>query len=477
MSRSVALRHAGVMAALFLASCASTPATKSGGGGGAGGVHYKVGSPYVVNGIRYVPSVDYDYDRIGVASWYGPGFHGEYTANGERYNQEDMTAAHTTLPLPSLVEVTNLENGRKAVVRVNDRGPFVDDRIIDLSHAAAKSLGIDKKGTAKVRVKVLADESRMYAAGQDPLSERKYAVARTQERDAAPATSVRRPSNGPIPGTVFAAARPPVQTVQAVEPVTSAPLSSPTQSGLRPDEMGDMSGNSYSVTPTAPTPLQAPSQAPFAAPAPSYRSGYGQPYGSAPTPGDAPTTISRAPAGSYTAPIQSAPVQAAPLQAPVAAAPVGSGTVQRKETMVWTTGPAGQPLAPDAPASMPASAVPPVAAGGGGRTASPAMGGGTEIPVVPRRAPAAAAPAAATSPVAGGDVYIQVGAFSSQGNAQALVQQLSGYGHAEMSQMQTQAGATLWRVRLGPYRSGPSTDALLDEIRYQGHSGAKLVKP
>ena len=117
--------------------------------------HQKVGSAYTVAGQRFVPQRDDDYDVVGIASWYGPTFHGRPTANGEVFNQNAMTAAHTTLPIPSIAEVTNLENGRQVVVRINDRGPFVDDRLIDLSRAAADQLGYRSNGLARVRVRYL----------------------------------------------------------------------------------------------------------------------------------------------------------------------------------------------------------------------------------------------------------------------------------------------------------------------------------
>ncbi len=121
---------------------------------------YKVGEPYQIEGAWYVPREDFNYDETGIASWYGPNFHGRLTANGEVFDQESLTAAHPTLPLPSLVRVTNLENGRSVVVRVNDRGPFVRGRIIDMSRRSARLLGFQGKGTAKVRVSVLAEDSR-----------------------------------------------------------------------------------------------------------------------------------------------------------------------------------------------------------------------------------------------------------------------------------------------------------------------------
>lgn len=110
------------------------------------------GPPYQVNGRWYVPAHEPNYNEVGIASWYGPTFHGKAAASGEVFDETAMTAAHPTLPIPSMVRVTNLENGRTVIVRVNDRGPFVDDRIIDLSKAAGAALEMHAKGTAKVRV-------------------------------------------------------------------------------------------------------------------------------------------------------------------------------------------------------------------------------------------------------------------------------------------------------------------------------------
>lgn len=123
----------------------------------------KIGKPYKINGVTYYPMESADgYSEVGIASWYGPGFHGKLTANGEKYNQKAMTAAHKTLPLPTLVKVENLENGKSVVVRVNDRGPYSKGRIIDLTEVAAKRLGMIDKGTAKVRVSVLSEDPDCY---------------------------------------------------------------------------------------------------------------------------------------------------------------------------------------------------------------------------------------------------------------------------------------------------------------------------
>ncbi|HTY66704.1 MAG TPA: septal ring lytic transglycosylase RlpA family protein [Alphaproteobacteria bacterium] len=126
---------------------------------------YKVGEPYQINGVWYHPAEDYNYDETGIASYYGGeqtgvNFHGRLTANGEVYDMNSLTAAHRTLPMPCLVRVTNLENGRAIVVRVNDRGPYARGRIIDMSRRAAQLLGFEGVGTARVRVQILAQESR-----------------------------------------------------------------------------------------------------------------------------------------------------------------------------------------------------------------------------------------------------------------------------------------------------------------------------
>ena len=135
---------------------------------------FKIGQPYQVKGVWYTPEPDYAYDRTGIASWYGQQFQGRYTANGEIYDLNDLSAAHKTLPLPCIVEVTNLSNGRALRLRVNDRGPFADGRIIDVSRRAAQLLGFAGAGTAEVRVRVLRNESVAAAeqvireSGQNP---------------------------------------------------------------------------------------------------------------------------------------------------------------------------------------------------------------------------------------------------------------------------------------------------------------------
>jgi rare lipoprotein A len=175
---------------LLLAGCASAP------GGGRG--IYTVGSPYEINGKWYYPVVDYNYDRIGIASWYGADFAGKYTANGETYDMNQLTAAHATLPLPSIVQVVNLQNGRSLQLRVNDRGPFVDGRLIDVSRRSAQLLGFETQGTAPVRVKIMkaesiaAAEAAMRNSGQILVAQA-AGVAPTAPAGAAPMPSAAAP--------------------------------------------------------------------------------------------------------------------------------------------------------------------------------------------------------------------------------------------------------------------------------------------
>ncbi len=135
---------------------------------------YKVGASYSVAGQKYTPEANYKYDVVGIASWYGNDFHGNLTANGEIFDKNQLTAAHTTLPMPSFVEIENLENHRKLVLRVNDRGPFSKDRVIDVSQKAAEILGFKDKGTAKVRVKILANISQEVAENLMEVQVKKY---------------------------------------------------------------------------------------------------------------------------------------------------------------------------------------------------------------------------------------------------------------------------------------------------------------
>jgi rare lipoprotein A len=240
-------------AGLVLSGCAQTsrPPVKVGtapadsAGRGKGG--YKVGNPYQIDGAWYYPAEDLSYEETGIASWYGEQFHAKDTANGEVFDLNALTAAHRTLPMPSIVQVTNLDNGRVLQLRVNDRGPFARGRIIDVSRRAAQLLGFEQNGTAKVRVKIMPEESIQVASiarrNGDPdkafAEAPKAAPRETVVAEAlAPASGVRaappRPVIAPRTAPAPAAAPAVLQLASATEPpplpekVTVVPVK-PTQ--------------------------------------------------------------------------------------------------------------------------------------------------------------------------------------------------------------------------------------------------------
>jgi peptidoglycan lytic transglycosylase len=154
-----------------------------------GGGIYKVGNPYQIAGNWFYPREDENYDETGIASWYGRDFHGRRTANGEIYDMDALTAAHPTLPLPIYARVINLQNNREIVVRINDRGPYASDRIIDLSKMSAEALGFSEQGTTRVRVTYLG---RAPLDGDDSWETRLYERTRGQPNSLA---------NVDLPGT------------------------------------------------------------------------------------------------------------------------------------------------------------------------------------------------------------------------------------------------------------------------------------
>ena len=160
-----------------------------------GGGVFKLGSPYKVAGRWYVPREEPDYDRGGIASWYGDDFHGRKTANGEIFDKGALTAAHPTLPLPCYAYVTNVDNGRTILVRVNDRGPYVSDRLIDLSHASARALGYENQGRARVRVRYAG---RAPLNGDDRRERQFLAEQRWNTGRDWPAVAAYRPPQAPI---------------------------------------------------------------------------------------------------------------------------------------------------------------------------------------------------------------------------------------------------------------------------------------
>jgi len=271
-----------LLAGASLAACA-TPRYPSHVGGpqagapapGQGG--YKVGAPYQVAGVWYVPKEDPNYDKTGVASWYGDEFHQKATANGETFDMNAVSAAHTTLPLPSMVEVTNLDNGKTLTVRVNDRGPFVGNRLIDLSREAARQLGYDRAGLANVRVRyvgpapLLGPDAGVRYASSKPLPTRLAANTVTAPPRAAMAYARPDPvlastsaatapplSANPIAEAPLTPARPPVAvTTQRLAPLIGAEISSaPIGSPLPPVATAPAPTSQVLATATTTSPLR-----------------------------------------------------------------------------------------------------------------------------------------------------------------------------------------------------------------------------
>lgn len=182
---------------------------------------YRVGNPYQIGGTWYYPREQPDYDETGIASWYGPGFYGNLTADGELFTSQDLTGAHRTLPMPVNVRITNLENGQSLVVRVNDRGPFAKGRIIDVSERAAKLLGFYQQGVAKVRVQYVAradlpgGQPQPFGAGTPTIVQNAV--------PAVPTGAVETETLAAIPGTNQAPAKPVVATPTPLPPPVTTP--------------------------------------------------------------------------------------------------------------------------------------------------------------------------------------------------------------------------------------------------------------
>lgn len=320
--------------ALVLAACATAPSrpglgpsgpayrppADAGPGAGAPGLH-GTDKPYQINGVWYYPHADPSYDVVGYASWYGAAFHNKHTADGEIFDQYALSAAHKTLPLPSLVEVTNLDNGRSIRLRLNDRGPFVGDRVLDVSRAAAEQLGFAQKGLTRVRVRYVGPAPAFAApvtyAAAEP-SPRPYAAPRAPSAASLDDSPDDAPRARPVQGQVRTAALAPLgQSSPAPAPFAPAaapPPSAPDQDSPYAESSVDLAAGSMAPKRLdAPVALAAPRLAPAAPLAPDTSSSTAT--GLAPPP---------------------RPVAVASLEAPRPAAP---------------TGPAAPPYAPSAPSA------------------------------------------------------------------------------------------------------------------------------
>jgi len=215
--------HSGKHAGLDPFAGKGSPYYKGSGPIPKGGGRYLVGKPYQVAGRWFKPKEQPGYDKTGVASWYGEAFHRRKTSNGEWFDMNELTAAHATLPLPSYAKVTNLENGREVIVRINDRGPFVGTRVIDLSKRAAAVLDYKRKGKTSVRVQYI---------GPAPLNDKgRHLVAMNRElQRGTPLKRMIAAANGNLGGATQLALAP------SAKPAKSKPTAAPQLAAYQAEE-------------------------------------------------------------------------------------------------------------------------------------------------------------------------------------------------------------------------------------------------
>ncbi len=419
------------MLALALAACSSKPpGTARSPDDGRGS--YKVGKPYTVDGVTYYPAEDMTYAETGIASWYGPGFHGRYTASGEVYDQEGVSAAHKTLPMPSIVRVTNLDNGRTVIARVNDRGPFVSGRIIDMSKGGARQLGIDMTGTAHVRVEIMRRESeivKQVALQGGGVSQQMAALA--------------SPSTNP-PDVLDAAPGPMIAS--ASQPIWSPGDPPPRVPMVRSD------GNAASAPADSAPVVSSP-----AAPAPVTSTPL------APPPSTDNGQVAAVPVAAP--PSRNLQVASSPVALPPPVRQASWSPQELADTNGIDAGTGPQPVSPPSTLGNQAS----VLSGGAHAYAPTAPGAPAAV-----QKPAANPRLAATTPAGQGGVYVQAGAFSQLESAERVRVQLSRYGNASVSPVQAN-GRELYRVRLGPVSNAQAADSLRQQMLQAGYRDARVV--
>ncbi len=385
----------------------------------------KIGKPYTVEGKAYFPAYEPGYDKVGEASWYGPGFHGKYTASGEVFNQNDMTAAHPTLPMPSIVRVTNLANGKSTLARINDRGPFKSNRIIDLSKATAMNIGL--LSTGKVRVQYLQKETNEYIAqlkdnGNRPVTMEAFKERKAEEPEQIVESNVESTQAGQ---TVNEAA--PIQSVSSenldgsvkgkdLPDLTQAKVTEASDTAETPDHTLKVTPLVYNPPPVAEKRM--------------IRDETGKPvHLQGATDHDA---------GYVTEVSAPAPKPFTPQKA-VAKAPTSQGVAAPAPQA--RVSPFHPTVVKDAEASEPADEP---------------------------KAKAALAPSGK------GGAFIQVGSFSSEENAKKLNSKLSGIGPLNIAKTDA-AGKEWWRVRLGPFSTGAEAASALDKVHEAGLADARIV--
>jgi rare lipoprotein A len=401
--------------ALILAGCASSAPDRLGSSAGRGIGNYRVGAPYEIKGVWYYPAVDYNYDRTGVASWYGEEFEGRLTANGEIFDLNGMTAAHTTLPMPSIVQVTNLANGRSIRLRVNDRGPFVDGRLIDVSRRAAQLLGFETRGTALVRVTILKDQS-IAVAEEAMRSSGQILVAQT--------STAAEPPPAPAPLDSVAATSGSMARDLAPLPAEAAF----EQRAVRPPSQN-------AAMPGGPSPALARLTAPSSISRPS-----------------SPPSV---PALSPGSPMQLATASSpAPPMLPPGAPPRTVPSPRYRFALI----------SPAEAAELPSAQSP---------TRKPDFVAGS-APAPVAKMPPSTPKAAITVKQPAGGIYVQAGAFAQRNNAERVESRIAQLGRVQVTAASVN-GVAMYRVRLGPFKNAEQASRLLARVVDSGFPGARIV--
>ena len=403
---------------------------------------YKVGNPYQVAGKWYYPAEDYNYREEGIASWYGPGFHGKRTANGEIYDMNAITAAHKTLPMPSVVLVTNLENGRAIKVRINDRGPFVDGRIIDLSRRSAQLIGMEQQGTARVLVEFVPEDSMTLK--NIAMDQNRPPVLEAPEVKAAPR-----------------------------DPVVAEPLDTPSLESA-PSQPA-IAQPSRPSTPSPPSRPSLPSRPSSPQPTPITRTDLPSPPTQPP-----PVTTASAPPSSFSPPSVEAPSVRSP-SAPSPSAPSSSGsginlpsvsapdvkpfaeTALQSQTSSASLAQSAQDLLLPSPQEMLERQLQDEASARQGETQTAERGESIDRLEPPEDI------------VLPHGVFIQAGAFSDINNARRLEAQLSELGNVFVAMVDV-GGQVFHRVRVGPIPDRSVADQLLEYMQMEGYAEARIVE-
>lgn len=443
------LRRVAAVSALggCLAACSSGGDLTPPPNGGT----FKVGAPYEIGDQWYYPQEQPEYDETGIASWYGPSFYGHRTANGEIFDASAMTAAHRTLPMPVNVRVTNLDNGRTVILRVNDRGPYAKSRIIDVSEHAAEVLGFKGAGTAHVRVQYLAR-----ADGNAPSSDYDDVALNARPApsvsdssgadDAAEAARTAALNAGSIgvtagAGVASAAVHTPPAVAASVVPVPA--VSSDGDNDPSPDD-GAVADDDAVVDGSgavAASDLPPPNDA-----APS---------------GSAPVTVASLDAPQSLPQSAPTPPPQPPANSMTASAAAGSAATRPDLTPMI----GGDPNAP---------APPPLTEQHDSAAGQQVVAAGTAPPPASANQPAVAVWHSMPAPAAHTKIYVQAGAFSSRSNADHLSSTLAAIGAAFVSPIE-KAGAELYRVRMGPFDDIGEATSALARVTGLGNTGAKIV--